>query len=102
MEQNSNYVNKQLGILEALIEVLPRESCIRLYDILSESRNSDEAIQKIMDFFEFSKEQAAAVYDLRIKAFSSESVEEIKREYSELKKRQRILANIDMDRTQDV
>lgn len=102
MERNSNYIDKQLGILEALIEVLPRESYIRLYDILNESRNSDEAIHKIMDFFEFSEEQAAAVYDLRITAFSFESVEEIKKEYLELKKIQSILFDLELERTEDV
>lgn len=38
--------------------MLPRESCIRLYDILCDCKDSGEAKQKIMEFFEFTEEQA--------------------------------------------
>lgn len=86
MDRNSEYVNKQLEILEAFIEVLPRESCIKLYDILSDCKDSGEAKHKIMEFFEFTAEQAEAVYDMRMRVFSLESSEEIKKEYLELKK----------------
>lgn len=89
MERNGDYVNKQLEILEALIEVLPKGSCIRLYDILSDCKDSGEAKQKIMEFFEFTAEQAEAVYDMRIKMFSLEGVGEIKKEYLKLKEIQR-------------
>lgn len=92
MERNNEYINKQLEILEALIEVLPRENCIKLYDILSDCNDSGEAKQKIMEFFEFTSEQAEAVYDMRMKMFSVEGAAEIKKEYLELKKIQKILS----------
>ena len=93
MKQDSEYVNKQLKILEALIEVLPRESCISLYDILCDCKDSGEAKQKIMEFFEFTEEQAEAVYDMRMKSFSLENADEIKKEFLELKKIQMMLIN---------
>ena len=86
MERNNEYVNKNLRILEALIEVLPRDSYIRLHEILGNCKDYGEVKQKIMDFFEFSPEQAEAVCEMRLKTFSSESVEAIKKEYLELKK----------------
>ena len=42
-----------------------------------------------MEFFEFTAEQAEAVYDMIIKMFSLEGVGEIKKEYLKLKEIQR-------------
>lgn len=97
MNRKCSYINKQINILEALLEVLPRESCISLYDILSECKSPDEAKNKIMNFYKFNEEQAEDVYNMRIRMFSSEGVEAIKREYLELKEIQNTLIFEDME-----
>lgn len=68
-----------MKILEAVIEVIPRESCIRLYDILRECKDSGEAKLKTKEFFEFTAEQAEAFCDMKLKMFSLKETDEIKK-----------------------
>lgn len=91
MRDDNTSITNQLEYLEALIEVLPRENYIKLYDIICDSEDEAEAREKIMGFFELTEAQAQFISEMKLQSFSLEESKRLKEEYQELKKIQKVL-----------
>lgn len=74
MKDDNTSITNQLEYLEALIEVLPRENYIKLYDIICDSEDEAEAREKIMGFFELTEAQAQFISEMKLKSFIMASI----------------------------
>lgn len=55
MKGSNTNISEQIEYLEALTEVLPRENYMKLYDIICEAEDANDAKERVMEFFEFSE-----------------------------------------------
>ena len=92
MKGSNTNISEQIEYLEALTEALPRENYMKLYDIICEAEDANDAKERVMEFFEFSEAQAQYVLDMKIETFSLDEAKRLKNEYRELDKIRKVLA----------
>lgn len=78
MKGSNTNISEQIEYLEALTEVLPRENYMKLYDIICEAEDANDAKERVMEFFEFSEAQAQYVLDMKIETFSLDEAKRLK------------------------